>query len=63
MTVIVKLSSGAVDKYMRFGDSYAEHSDGTLDVVRRGAKEPHRYAAGEWSGVHGDQNHGWKVRR
>lgn len=62
MTVTVTLPSGAVDEYMRFGDSYVERDDGALEVIRRGAKEAHRYAAGEWSGVHGDQNHRWKGR-
>lgn len=32
MTVTVTLADGGTDKYMRFGDSYIEHMDGTLDV-------------------------------
>ena len=34
MTVTVTLQDGATDKYMRFGDAYVKHNDGTLDVVR-----------------------------
>ena len=62
MTVTVNLPDGAIDKYMRFGDAYVEHDDGSLDVIRGGAKHPHRYAAGEWSGVEGDQSR-WKKGR
>ena len=40
MTVTVTLQDGDTDKYMRFGDTYIKHNDGTLDVVRDGAKEP-----------------------
>jgi hypothetical protein len=29
--------------------------DGTLDVVRDGAKEPHSYGPGVWSNVQGDE--------
>ena len=29
--------------------------DGTLDVVRTGAKRPFSYASGEWTDVEGDQ--------
>jgi hypothetical protein len=38
MTVTVTLQDGDTDKYMRFGDTYIKHDDGTLDVVRDGAK-------------------------
>jgi hypothetical protein len=55
MTVQVTLPGGATDEYMRFGDSYIKHSDGTLDVLRVGAKTAHNYAAGEWTDVAGDQ--------
>ncbi|MCV7170796.1 hypothetical protein H7I41_12815 [Mycobacterium manitobense] len=61
MTVTVILPDGATDKYMRFGDAYEERADGALDVSRGGA-EPFRYAAGEWTGVEGDQR-SRKVRR
>lgn len=37
MTVSVTLQDGATDKYMRFGDAYVKHNDGSLDVVRCGA--------------------------
>ena len=62
MTVTVTLSDGATDKYMRFGDAYVKHNDGTLDVVRTGAKGPHSYASGAWTDVDGDQKHGKKGR-
>ena len=55
MTVTVTLQDGAIDKYMRFGDTYLKHDDGTLDVVRDGAKEPHSYAPGVWTDVKGDE--------
>jgi hypothetical protein len=32
MTVTVTLRDGGADKYMRFGDAYVKHNDGTLDV-------------------------------
>ena len=55
MTVTVTLQDGDTDKYMRFGDTYIKHNDGTLDVVRDGAKEPHSYALGVWTDVQGDE--------
>jgi hypothetical protein len=36
-------------------DTYIKHNDGTLDVVRDGAKEPHSYAPGVWTNVQGDE--------
>jgi hypothetical protein len=62
MTVHVRLPDGATDEYMRFGDSYVKHTDGTLDVLRIGAKAPYSYASGEWSGVEGDQKTSAKRR-
>lgn len=59
MTVTVTLRDGAIERYMRFGDAYRKHSDGTLDVVRTGAKRPHTYARDEWSDVQGDEKR-WK---
>ena len=59
MTVTVTLRDGGTDKYMRFGDAYIKHHDGTLDVVRSGAKAPFSYASGSWTDVEGDQK-GWK---
>jgi hypothetical protein len=44
MTVSVTLQDGATDKYMRFGDAYVKHNDGSLDVVPCGAQQPHSYA-------------------
>jgi hypothetical protein len=41
MTVTVTLQDGDTEKFMRFGDAYIKHEDGTLDVVRDGAKQPH----------------------
>jgi hypothetical protein len=55
MTVTVTLRDGATDEYMRFGDAYVKHNDGTLDVVRSGAKQPHSYAAGAWTDVQGNE--------
>jgi hypothetical protein len=37
MTVTVTRRDGGTDKYMRFGDAYVMHHDGTLDVIRGGA--------------------------
>ena len=62
MTVTVTLPDGAIDEYLRFGDSYVEHGNGTLDVVRTGAKKPVTYAAGAWTEVHGDPCKGFKHR-
>ena len=55
MTVTVTLQDDDTDKYMRFGDTYLKHNDGTLDVVRDGAKEPYSYASGVWTNVQGDE--------
>ena len=46
---------------MRFGDAYIKHDDGTLDVIRGGAKQPFSYATGEWTDVEGDPRK-WKKR-
>ena len=62
MTVTVTLYDGSTDEYMRFGDAYRKHDDGTLDVIRGGSNHPHRYAVGEWTGVEGDQKR-WKKGR
>ncbi|MBX7432581.1 hypothetical protein JDV09_10770 [Mycobacterium sp. Y57] len=55
MTVKVTLPDGRTDEYMRSGDAFVKHHDGSLDVVRGGAPVPHRYAAGTWSEVEGDE--------
>ena len=55
MTVSVTRRDGGTDKYMRFGDAYIQHTDGTLDVFRGGANNPYSYASDEWSEVEGDQ--------
>jgi hypothetical protein len=55
MTVKVTLRGGGSDKYMRFGDVYVKHNDGTLDVLRVGAKQAYSYASGEWTEVDGDR--------
>jgi hypothetical protein len=39
-----------------------KHNDGTLDVIRSGAKRPYSYAPGVWSDVEGDQRK-WKKSR
>ena len=56
------LPDGATDKYMRFGDVYAKHDDGTLDVIRGGARHSYSYAWGQWTDVEGDQK-SWKKGR
>ncbi len=55
MTVTVTLKDGATDSYGRSGDAYIKHNDGTLDVIRFGAKQPYSYAAGVWTDVDGDE--------
>jgi hypothetical protein len=62
MTVTVTLRDGASDTYMRFGDAYVKHSDGTLDVIRSGVKRPYNYAPGEWTDVLSDEKR-WKRGR
>ena len=62
MTVTVTLRDGGPDKYMRPGDAYVKHNDGTLDVIRSGSREPHSYASGDWTGVEGDEK-SWKKGR
>jgi hypothetical protein len=62
MTVTVTLPDGDCDEYMRFGDSYVKHNDGSLDVVRRGERKPRRYESGQWTGVAGDEK-AWKKPR
>ena len=47
MTVTVTRRDGGTDKYMRFGDAYVMYNNGTLDVIRGGAKRPYSYASGE----------------
>ena len=61
MTVTVTLPDGGADRYMRFGDTYVQYDNGTLDVVRTGAQEFH-YASGAWTDVEGDQK-SWKKAR
>lgn len=62
MTVTVTLPDGECDEYSRFGDSYVKHNDGSLDVVRRGERKPHRYESGQWTDVDGDEK-AWKKPR
>ena len=62
MTVIVTLRGGGTDEYMRFHDAYVKHNDGTLDVVRSGAKRRYSYAPGVWTDVTGDERN-WKTGR
>ena len=58
----VTLPDGGSVEYMRFGDAYVKHYDGSLDVVRKGERGPHRYTSGQWSDVAGDERV-WKKRR
>jgi hypothetical protein len=44
---------------MRFGDAYVKHANGTLDVVRNGAKQSYHYESGGWTDVAGDEK-SWK---
>jgi hypothetical protein len=62
MKVTVTRRDGGTDKYMRFGDAYVMYNNGTLDVIRGGAKRPYSYASGEWNDVEGDQKR-WKKGR
>jgi hypothetical protein len=62
MTVTVTLRGGGTDNYTRFHDAYVKHNDGTLDVVRGGAKRPYSYAPGVWTDVEGDEKN-WKTGR
>lgn len=55
MTVLVTLTGGGIDKYMRTHDSFIKNHDGTLDIVRGGARRRLSYAAGEWSEVAGNE--------
>ena len=55
MTVSVTCSDGSVDEYMRFGDTYFKHHDGSLDVIRAGVKKPFNYTSEQWIDVEGDQ--------
>jgi hypothetical protein len=55
MTVTVTLQDGATDRYMRTGDAYVKHNDGTLDVIRGGAIRPYSYAPGVWADVQGNE--------
>ena len=55
MTVTVTLRDGTSEIYMRFGDAYVKHGDGTLDIIRGGVKGSFSYAPGEWTDVQGDQ--------
>jgi hypothetical protein len=56
MTVTVKLPDGGIDEYMRFGDAYIKHIDGTLEVVRNGVKKHFSYSKGEWTEIKGDEH-------
>jgi hypothetical protein len=62
MTVTVTLLDGTSEIYMRFGDAYVKHGDGTLDIIRGGVKGSFSYAAGAWTDVQGDQK-SWKGAR
>jgi hypothetical protein len=62
MTVTVTLRDGETDKYMRYGDAYLKHNDGTLDVIRDGSKEPYSYPPGVWTDVKGNEKR-WKRSR
>ena len=62
MTVTVTLPGGEIDEYLRFGDTYVQHGNGTLDVVRTGAKKPFTYGSGEWTEVNSAPCKGIKRR-
>ncbi|BBY28182.1 hypothetical protein [Mycolicibacterium sediminis] len=58
---MVTLTGGGTNEYLRYGDTYHELPDGSLDVIRTGVKEHINYAAGSWVGVEGDERT-WKKR-
>jgi hypothetical protein len=62
VAVTVTLPDGSTDKYMRFGDAYVKHQDGSLDILRGGAKKPYSYASGAWKDVEGNEK-GWNKTR
>lgn len=51
----MSLRDGATDSYMRSGDAYVKHNDGTLEVIRVGAKRLSSYAPVVWIDVQGDE--------
>ncbi|BBZ32389.1 hypothetical protein [Mycolicibacterium confluentis] len=55
MTVHVTRDNGVVDDYMRFGDRYVKHADGSLAVIRASTMPTKMYSAGQWSTVAGDE--------
>lgn len=55
MTVKVTLPGGGRDDYMRGGDVYFEHKDGTLEVFRVGVEQAYSYSPGKWTNVEGDR--------
>ncbi|AQA05188.1 hypothetical protein BVC93_25415 [Mycobacterium sp. MS1601] len=55
MTVQVTRSDGGTDEFARFGDRFAKHGDGSLEIIRVGAAQPTTYAAGLWTEVSGDE--------
>jgi hypothetical protein len=55
MTVSVTCADRTVDEYLRYGDVYFKHHDGSLDVIRSGAKKPVNYESGQWTDVEGDE--------
>jgi hypothetical protein len=61
LTVKVTMRDGATDEYMRFGAAYVKHNDGTLDVIRTGAKQPYSYATGVWADVEATKSMGKRV--
>ena len=62
MTVSVTLRDGTSEIYVLFGDACVKHSDGTLDIIRGGAKGSYTYARGEWTDVQGDEKR-WRRTR
>ena len=55
MTVVVTLTGGGTNEYLRFGDSFHKSSDGSLEVIRTGVKDHLSYAPGSWADVEGDE--------
>lgn len=55
MAVSVTCSDGHVDEYYRYGDTFFKHDDGSLDVIRVGAKKHFNYPSRQWTGVEGDE--------
>ena len=62
MTVTVTLPTATPTSTCGLVTDYVKHQDGSLDVVRGGARQPLSYAAGDWTEVEGNQSK-WQEAR